>query len=209
MMISKVMMMRSVFGAIALTLLSGGSAFEANSDIALDLQAGACTAFEVDNLPHKYSYDVQLVAMTGICDPRNISVSKLYVQDACINRRDNELGLGSIQVPLCSEALDNTAQVCQSVFQNGPSDALLTAGSLTAGQNFDDGNVCANSDKAFVYIKNDCILPSRAVINVKTRDYGGKLCLTVAGKTLSGVAIAIIVAFSLEVALKHGQLPKR
>ena len=73
MMISKVMMMRSVFlGAIALTLLSGGSAFEANSDIALDLQAGACTAFEVDNLPHKYSYDVQLVAMTGICEPRKI-----------------------------------------------------------------------------------------------------------------------------------------
>lgn len=51
----------------------------------------------------------------------------------------------------------------------GPSDALLTAGSLTAGQNFDDGNVCANSDKAFVYIKNDCILPSRAVINVRAQ----------------------------------------
>ncbi len=65
--------MRSfMLGAIALSLLSSGSAFEANSDIALDLQAGACTAFEVDNLPHKYSYDVDLVAMIGICGPQNI-----------------------------------------------------------------------------------------------------------------------------------------
>ena len=35
------------------------------------------------------------------------------------------------------------------------------------------------------------------VAQVKTRDYGGKLCLTVAGKTLSGVAIAIIVVVVL------------
>lgn len=48
----------------------------------------------------------------------------------------------------------------------GPSDALLTAGNLTAGQNFDSGNVCANSVTAFVYIKNDCILPARAVVNM-------------------------------------------
>lgn len=51
----------------------------------------------------------------------------------------------------------------------GPSDALLTAANLTAGQNFDSGNVCANSVSAFVYIKNDCILPARAVINVSRR----------------------------------------
>ncbi len=47
------------------------------------------------------------------------SVSKLYVQDACINKRDNELGLDSIQVPLCAEAKDSTATVCQSVFSDG------------------------------------------------------------------------------------------
>lgn len=35
------------------------------------------------------------------------------------------------------------------------------------------------------------------IVQVKTRDYGGKLCLTVAGKTLSGVAIAIIVVVVL------------
>lgn len=51
----------------------------------------------------------------------------------------------------------------------GPSDALLTAGNLTAGKNFDSGSVCANSVKAFVYVKNDCILPARAVINVSRR----------------------------------------
>lgn len=72
-----------LLGAIALALLSGGSAFEANSDIALDLQAGACTAFEVDNLPHKYSYDVELVALTGICGPKNIRSVPCEVHAAC------------------------------------------------------------------------------------------------------------------------------
>lgn len=61
-----------ILGAIALTLFSSGSALEANSDIALDLQGGACTAFDIDNLPHKYSYDVELIALTGICGPQNI-----------------------------------------------------------------------------------------------------------------------------------------
>jgi hypothetical protein len=59
-------------GAVALALLGGSSAFEANSQIALDLQPGACTAFEIDSLPHKYSYDVELIALTGICLPSNI-----------------------------------------------------------------------------------------------------------------------------------------
>jgi hypothetical protein len=50
----------------------------------------------------------------------------------------------------------------------GPSDAIIPAGNLTAGQNFDSGNVCANNQRAFVYIKNDCALPSRATIIVRS-----------------------------------------
>ena len=49
----------------------------------------------------------------------------------------------------------------------GPSDAKLTAANLTAGQNFDSGAVCANNQRAFVYINSDCPLPSRATINVR------------------------------------------
>lgn len=48
----------------------------------------------------------------------------------------------------------------------GPSDARLHAGDLTAGQNFDGGNVCANNLVAFVYVQNNCILPARATIMV-------------------------------------------
>lgn len=47
------------------------------------------------------------------------SISKLYVQDACINKRDNELGLSSIQLPACADAQDGSSAVCQSVFKNG------------------------------------------------------------------------------------------
>ncbi len=47
------------------------------------------------------------------------SISKLYIQDACINKRDNELGLGSIQLPACAEAQDSSSATCQSVFKDG------------------------------------------------------------------------------------------
>ena len=48
------------------------SAFEANTDIGIDLSPGACTAFEVDNLPHKFSYDIELIGLVGICIESNI-----------------------------------------------------------------------------------------------------------------------------------------
>jgi hypothetical protein len=59
-------------GVLSLAVFGSASAFEPNTQIELDLQAGACTAFEVDDLPHKYSYDVELIALTGICSPMNI-----------------------------------------------------------------------------------------------------------------------------------------
>ena len=57
---------------VVIGLISGAAAFEANSDIALDLQPGACAAFEIDDLPHKFSYDVELMGLTGICIDSNI-----------------------------------------------------------------------------------------------------------------------------------------
>lgn len=54
------------------------------------------------------------------CPPRVLcSISKLYVQDACINRRDNELGMGSVELPACSAVHDNSDQTCESVFADG------------------------------------------------------------------------------------------
>ena len=47
------------------------------------------------------------------------SISKLYVQDACVNRRDNELGLSSVQIPPCNEVQDTSPATCESVFANG------------------------------------------------------------------------------------------
>ncbi len=47
------------------------------------------------------------------------SISKLYVHDACINKRDNELGIGSVQVPTCHEVQDTSSTTCESVFTDG------------------------------------------------------------------------------------------
>lgn len=53
-------------------LVSSAAALEANTDNSINLEPGACTAFEVDNLPHKFSYDVLLKGLTGICINSNI-----------------------------------------------------------------------------------------------------------------------------------------
>ena len=47
------------------------------------------------------------------------SISKLYVQDSCINKRDNELGIGSVQVPSCHAVHDTSSTTCESVFTDG------------------------------------------------------------------------------------------
>jgi hypothetical protein len=47
------------------------------------------------------------------------SISKLYIQEACINKRNNELGLNSFGLPLCAAAVDGSASVCEQVFASG------------------------------------------------------------------------------------------
>ena len=69
------------------------------------LASTACIPDSLLSLPERY-----------ICP---CSISKLYVQDACVNRRDNELGLSSVQIPPCSEVQDTSPATCESVFANG------------------------------------------------------------------------------------------
>ena len=57
---------------VLIGLVSSAAALEANTNNQINLEPGACTAFEVDNLPHKFSYDVELVGLTGICINSNI-----------------------------------------------------------------------------------------------------------------------------------------
>ena len=47
------------------------------------------------------------------------SLSKFYVEDACISNRDNSLGLSSVQDVTCSKASDSSTATCTAVFQNG------------------------------------------------------------------------------------------
>ena len=57
---------------VLIGLVSSTAALEANTDNTINLEPGACTAFEVDNLPHKFSYNVELIGLTGICINSNI-----------------------------------------------------------------------------------------------------------------------------------------
>ena len=62
------------------------------------------------------------------------SLSKFYVEDACISNRDNSLGLSSVQDVTCSKASDSSTATCTAVFQNGGKRRLGHA--LILGLNF-------------------------------------------------------------------------
>ena len=63
---------------------------------------------------------------------------------------------------------------------------------------FDTGNVCANQDTGYLYVRNGCVHPVRLSVRLGTGPYkGGRACVGVAGRQLSGLALAIVVIGSL------------
>ena len=63
---------------------------------------------------------------------------------------------------------------------------------------FDTGNVCANQDTGYLYVRNGCVHPVRLSVRLGTGPYkGGRACVGVAGRQLSGLALAIVLIGSL------------
>lgn len=46
-------------------------------------------------------------------------VSKLYVKDACVSDRDNELGFDTVKHVRCSSTDDTETTTCNTVFSDG------------------------------------------------------------------------------------------
>jgi len=63
---------------------------------------------------------------------------------------------------------------------------------------FDSGNVCANQDTGYLYVRNGCTQSVRLSVRLATGPYKGRhACVGVAGKQLSGLALAIVIIGAL------------
>ncbi|KAL0024936.1 hypothetical protein WJX77_004491 [Trebouxia sp. C0004] len=160
----------------------------------LSLQPGACSGAEFTDLGQKFHYDAQVAVTSG--NLSCISISKLYVQDACISDRNNELGLKTVKQVSCQQTADTTEKTCDTVFSSAPSGAIVNGSAATSGD-YDAGDVCAAEANAFVYVKNICTDTTQDAIGltvtVTPSDYKGSICLDIAGHHINGVGIALIV----------------
>lgn len=166
-----------------------------SSSMPLTLQPGACSGVEFADLGQKFHYDAQVAVDAG-SNVSCISISKLYVQDACISDRNNELGLKTVKQVTCQQTTDTTEKTCDTVFSSAPAGAILNGTAATNG-NYDDGDVCAAEANAFVYVKNICTDTTQGAVSltvtVTPSDYKGSICLDIAGHHINGVGIALIV----------------
>jgi hypothetical protein len=140
----------------------------------------------------KFSYTATLDDLSSEC-ASSVRLSKFYIQGACLNKRDNQIGLSSYQDLTCAEAKSTDPSTCQAVFSQGPSSAFVNGSSLTAGQSFDSDNVCANQSKGYIFVQSNCTTTATVGVTLKTQSYEGPVCLNIGGHHLSGWAIAIIV----------------
>lgn len=184
---------QALFGVLAVSCALMGTV--QSSDVqTLTLQAGACSGLEFNDLGQKFHYDSTASVTSG--NISCISISKLYVQDACISDRNNELGLDTLKQVTCAQTTDTTEKTCDTVFSSAPSGTIVNGTSATVSD-YDSGDVCAAQANAFIYAQNICTdTTADAVVvsvTVTPSDYKGSICLSIAGHHINGVGIALIV----------------
>lgn len=189
--------------AAALLYAQHACALESSKQITLD--AGGCQGVEWNRLGEKYGYTAKLKTLTlpPGCQSSKVRVSKLYVQDACVDKRDNNFEVKLEKEHLiCSKVIYPDQTTCQQVFKYGPQDALLVASTLKQNADgswtLDQGNICYNTDHAFVYIQSNCTEPISATVTLDTVSYAGETCVVVEGHALG---VAGIVGIAIAVAL--------
>lgn len=137
------------------------------------------------------------------------SITRLYIRDACLSLRDNNLGLQSYKEFTCAAATNAGTTTCSTAFATAPPGTVLSAATALEtpnGATFDGDNVCANRDTGYLYVLNMCNEPVRLTFEVRTRPYAGPLCVRVLGKQLSPVAIMVCVAGALVALIVLGLL---
>ena len=68
----------------------------------------------------------------------------------------------------------------------GPENAKIIVSTLTPGQAYDQGPVCANEKSGYIYIESNCSDPAQVLLTFLQTTYRGPVCLDLNGHHLSG-----------------------
>ncbi|KAL3155524.1 hypothetical protein ABBQ38_011075 [Trebouxia sp. C0009 RCD-2024] len=191
----------STFVCLALSCVLLCSVVHSAIPTTLTLAAGECTGVAFNAIGQKFHYSTQL-QVTG--DASCISVSKLYMQDACIDKRNNGLGVNTVKQISCKQAESESSETCETVFTPGaaPADAIVNGTEAISGTGiYDSGDVCAAETNGFIYVKSTCSNTTVVELTMPTSDYDGAPCISIAGRHIGGVGIALIVAAILVVVI--------
>lgn len=103
------------------------------------------------------------------------SISRLYIEDACISDRNNELGLKTVKQVSCSSASDASTNTCNSVMRNGKLQQVAAPSIVNATFALIFwllfGHKCSSSSKAQSVLCNAA--PSGTIVNGTIANSGG------------------------------------
>lgn len=170
----------------------------------LTVAGNGCAALEFDQLGKKYGYTLTLTNLTfasPACTAANVRVTKLYVQDSCLNSRDNNVALTANSVT-CDRANNGDTTTCQKAFTEGSNTTLINATTLSVGTQFDGDNVCWNTHVSYIYVQNNCAETITIGAQLVTKPYAGGFCAIVGGAAISkwaiiGIVVAAVVVLAL------------
>lgn len=172
--------------------------------------AGGCEPFVYQPSRPAFNYTAYLGLEDPLpsgCTTSDIRVTKMFVNNVCIESRANNYGnesLGIVNSNCDKVQLGNTA-TCDQVFAQAPSSA--TQSGLAAGALVDTGDVCWQPRTVYFFVMNACT--ANVTVTIKTTfdtfngtcsAFGGGSGISSSSGNLSEVAIAGIVIAAMAVA---------
>lgn len=83
----------------------------------------------------------------------------------------------------------------KNLFITGPEDAKITVSTLTQGQTFDQGPVCANENTGYIFVQSNCTKMADVSITFQQSTYDGPVCLNVGGHHLNSTPFAVYLVY--------------
>ena len=121
-----------------------------------------------------------------------LTSSASYKKPICCNKL--ELNMYRSESGANADGTSESMQILDSHFGNelafhtaGPEDAKIVIDTLTEGQTFDHGPVCANEDIGYIFVQSNCTTAADISITFQQSTYTGPVCLNLGGHHLNGI----------------------
>ncbi|KAK9834943.1 hypothetical protein WJX84_002783 [Apatococcus fuscideae] len=163
-------------------------------NVQMGVPANACSTFQVDSGNDEYSYNVTL-GSKQLASCTNVTITKYFADGACLNGDGNTgNGVNLDQITCSAKADGNSSTTCMNAIAQAKSGRTLALSNVTSGAEIDSGDSCTKDNLGYVYVQNSCSQNITVDLQFNHGPYSAVLpCAQVAGHSISGIGIAIIV----------------